>query len=93
MILGKVIGSIWATQKEEGMNQLKLLIIEPITWRGDSAGTPIIAADRIGAGRGERVIVSRGSPARTIFHKSAPIDAVVVGIVDSLEVGAEETGE
>lgn len=86
MILGKVIGSIWATQKEEGMNQLKLLIIEPITWKGEPIGQPIIAADRIGAGEGERVIISRGSPARTIFRKDAPIDAVVVGIVDSLEV-------
>lgn len=86
MILGKVIGSIWATQKEEGMQQLKLLIIEPITWNGEGIGQPIIAADRIGAGEGERVIISRGSPARTIFRKDAPIDAVVVGIVDSLEV-------
>ncbi|MCH6266917.1 MULTISPECIES: EutN/CcmL family microcompartment protein [Neobacillus] len=90
MILGKVMGSIWATQKEDGMSQLKLLIIEPINWKGEPAGAPIIAADRIGAGRGERVIVSRGSPARTIFSKNAPIDAVVVGIVDSLEVGEGE---
>ncbi|WP_342431752.1 EutN/CcmL family microcompartment protein [Neobacillus sp. FSL H8-0543] len=89
MILGKVIGSIWCTQKEDGMKQLKLLIIEPITWEGGSIGQPIIAADRIGAGQGERVIISRGSPARTMFNKDAPIDAVVVGIVDSLEVGEE----
>lgn len=93
MILGKVVGSIWATQKEEGMSQLKLLIIEPISWNGEAAGQPMIAADRIGAGRGERVIVSRGSPARTIFHKNAPIDAVVVGIVDSLEVGSGDDEE
>ena len=89
MILGKVIGSIWCTQKEDGMKHLKLLIIEPITWEGGSIGQPIIAADRIGAGKGERVIISRGSPARTMFNKEAPIDAVVVGIVDSLEVGEE----
>jgi ethanolamine utilization protein EutN len=92
MILGRVVGSIWATQKEEGMNQLKLLIIEPINWRGEPVGPPIIAADRIGAGQGERVIISRGSPARTIFSKNAPIDAVVVGIVDSLEVGEDGRG-
>lgn len=87
MILGKVIGSIWATQKEEGMKQLKLLIIDPITWKGESVGQPIIVADRLGAGVGERVIISRGSSARTIFNKNAPIDAVVVGIVDALEAG------
>jgi ethanolamine utilization protein EutN len=87
MILGKVIGSIWCTQKEEGMSHIKLLIIEPITWKGEAAGQPIIAADKLGAGQGERVIIARGSPARTLFNKNAPIDAVVVGIVDSLEVG------
>lgn len=85
MILGKVVGSIWAVQKEEGMNQVKLLIVEPTTVQGEAVGQPIIAADRIGAGKGEMVIISRGSPARTIFNQNAPIDAVVVGIVDSLE--------
>lgn len=89
MILGKVIGSIWATQKEEGMNQLKLLMIEPINWRTESVGQPIVAADRIGAGQGEIVIISRGSPARKIFDKNTPVDAVVVGIVDTLEVRGE----
>lgn len=89
MLLGKVIGSIWATQKEEGMSQLKLLLIQPITERGDHAGQVMIAADRIGAGKGERVIVSRGSPARTIFQKNTPVDAIVVGIVDSMEIELE----
>ncbi|WP_075981276.1 EutN/CcmL family microcompartment protein [Bacillus massilinigeriensis] len=89
MILGKVIGSIWATHKEVGMSHLKLLMIEPINMRDEVVGQPIIAADRIGAGQGEVVIISRGSPARTIFDKNTPVDAVVVGIVDSLEVRDE----
>lgn len=87
MLLGKVIGSVWATQKEAGMDNLKLLIVQPIDPRGNEAGQIVIAADRIGAGVGERVIVSRGTPARVLFHnQNAPIDAVIVGIVDSHEV-------
>jgi ethanolamine utilization protein EutN len=93
MFLGKVIGSVWATQKEVGMDNLKLLVIQPMDFRDSEAGTPIIAADRIGAGVGENVIVSRGSPARTLFtDKMVPIDAMIVGIVDSYEV-AQETEE
>jgi ethanolamine utilization protein EutN len=94
MFYGKVIGSVWATQKETGMDNLKLLVIQPMDFKDSEAGTPIIAADRIGAGVGERVIVSRGSPARTLFKdKMVPIDAMIVGIVDSFEVTKEAEEE
>ncbi|NGQ96928.1 EutN/CcmL family microcompartment protein [Brevibacillus sp. SYP-B805] len=87
MFIGKVVGSVWATQKEAGMENLKLLIVQPIDLQERETGQPVIAADRIGAGVGERVIVSRGTPARILFdNKSTPIDAVIVGIVDSFEV-------
>ncbi len=59
MFLGKVIGSVWATQKEDGMDNLKLMVIQPIDFRGNEAGQQVIAADRIGAGVGENVIVSQ----------------------------------
>jgi len=91
MFLGKVIGSVWATQKEEGMDNLKLMVVKPIDFRDRNAGQPVIAADRIGAGIGEKVIVSRGSPARILFSgKMVPIDAMIVGIVDNFEVGEED---
>ncbi|WP_239614996.1 EutN/CcmL family microcompartment protein [Cohnella mopanensis] len=87
MFLGKVIGSVWATQKEEGMDNLKLLVIQPIDFHHREDGQHVIVADRIGAGVGERVIVSRGSPARILFNqRMVPIDAMIVGIVDSFEV-------
>lgn len=87
MFLGKVIGSVWATQKEKGMEQLKLMIVQPIDWKDAESGNTVIAADRIGAGVGEKVIVSRGNPARILFgNQNAPIDAVIVGIVDSFEI-------
>jgi ethanolamine utilization protein EutN len=90
MVLGKVVGSVWATQKEIGMNNLKLLIVQPMDHFGRETGQIIVAADRIGAGIGERVIVSRGSPARSALGtQGSPIDAVIVGIIDSLEVKGE----
>lgn len=92
MFLGKVMGSVWATQKEAGMENLKLLIVQPIDWKNKEQGQAVIAADRIGAGVGEKVIVSRGNPARILFaNKNTPIDAVIVGIVDSYEVTDGET--
>lgn len=94
MFLGKVIGSVWATQKEEGMDNLKLMIVQPLDFRERDAGTTVIAADRIGAGVGEKVIVSRGSPARILFSgKQVPVDAMIVGIVDSYEIGADPETE
>ncbi|TJY43957.1 ethanolamine utilization protein EutN [Cohnella pontilimi] len=90
MFLGKVIGSVWATQKEEGMDNLKLMIVQPLDFRERESGQTVIAADRIGAGVGEKVIVSRGSPARILFSgKQVPVDAMIVGIVDSFELGLD----
>ncbi len=91
MFLGKVIGSVWATQKEEGMDNLKLLVVQPLDFSDQEVGQTVIAADRIGAGVGEKVIISRGSPARILFtDKRVPIDAMIVGIVDSFEVGDKD---
>lgn len=90
MFLGKVIGSVWATQKEDGMDNLKLMVVQPIDFRDRESGQTVIAADRIGAGVGEKVIVSRGSPARILFSgRQVPVDAMIVGIVDSFEIAAE----
>lgn len=67
------------------MENLKLLLVQPIHANGTEAGTQVICADRIGAGQGETVIVSRGSSARVLINKDSPVDAVIVGIVDSFE--------
>ncbi|UVI33513.1 EutN/CcmL family microcompartment protein [Paenibacillus spongiae] len=90
MLLGKVIGSVWATQKEAGMENLKLMIVQPLDAGDQEAGQPVVAADRIGAGIGEKVIVSRGNPARMLFpERVVPIDAIIVGIVDSMEIAGQ----
>lgn len=87
MLLAKVIGSVWTTQKEKGMEHLKLLVTKPINLMKEMQDKPIIVVDRIGAGVGEIVLVTQGTPAqRLIGDKEAPIDAIVVGIVDSFEI-------
>jgi len=85
MLTGKVLGSVWATRKDHRLNGLKFLIIQPISLSED-ANAPqriIVAADTIGAGVGERVLVVTGSSARVAAGDAdMPVDATVVGIID-----------
>lgn len=88
MQIGRVIGNIWATRKEEKLAGLKLLIIQPINViDGMSDKSPIVAADIIGAGIGETVILVNGSSARgAAGGHDIPVDATVVGIVDGQDI-------
>lgn len=87
MIIGKVIGNLWATHKEENMQNLKLLIVQPLDWNGEPYGLIEIAVDRIGSGVGEKVLMTRGTQAHKVFdNPDVPIDAAIVGIVDSIEI-------
>lgn len=82
MIIGKVIGNVWATRKEERLSGLKFLVI-----KAAKEGETFVAADVVGAGIGDSVLVTSGSSARTAIYKpDCPVDAAVVGIIDSLEV-------
>ena len=84
MKVAKVIGNIWATRKEEKLAGLKLLL-DVLT--GKAERPPIVAADIIGAGVGETVVVVGGSSARSAAgDMSIPVDATVVGIVDDQEI-------
>lgn len=81
MIIGKVIGSIISTRKQENLVGNKFMIVEPLDAVA-SAGR-IVAIDNIGAGIGETVLVVQGSAARIgCGMPEAPIDAAIVGIVD-----------
>lgn len=88
MKTAKVIGNIWATRKDENLNGLKLLVIQPINLIDlHPVGEPIIAADIIGAGVGETVIYVGGSSARPAAGgRNIPVDATIVGIVDGHDV-------
>ncbi len=87
MIIAKVIGNVWATRKEESLRGYKLLIVRQINEKKQEVGDPFVAIDTIGAGVGELVIVTTGSSARKIEGKEEiPVDAAIVGIVDSMDV-------
>lgn len=85
MLIGTVIGNVWATRKDEGLIGMKLLVILM------KDGSEIVACDYIGAGKGDMVIVATGSSARKILTRDdAPIDASVIGIIDQIESDYEE---
>lgn len=81
MIIGKVIGSIVSTRKQENLVGNKFMIVEPL--EAMAGAGRIVAIDNIGAGIGETVLVTQGSAARIgCGMPEAPIDAAIVGIVD-----------
>jgi ethanolamine utilization protein EutN len=88
MRIGKVVGNVWSTKKTDKISALRLLFIQPLGKDLAATGDVLVAADEIGAGIGEMVIVTQGAPAMQAFDKEKliPVDAVVVGIVDSLEM-------
>jgi ethanolamine utilization protein EutN len=90
MFIAKVIGNVVATQKNEKFRGMKLLLIQPYIvkdGRLQVSGSSVVAVDSVGAGIGECVLFTQGSSARlTSTTKDAPIDAVLVGIVDLVEV-------
>ncbi|MBS6475154.1 MAG: EutN/CcmL family microcompartment protein [Clostridiales bacterium] len=82
MIIGKVVGSIVATRKNDSLVGSKFLVVEPMKNMNGTNGN-FIAVDNVGAGIGEVVLVATGSAARVDCKiMNAPIDAAIVGIVD-----------
>jgi len=87
MIICQVIGHVWATKKEESLMGLKLMVVQEI----DARGRTLVAADVVGAGIGERVLVVSGSTARRAMGRdNTCADCAIVGIIDSLEVDREK---
>ncbi len=83
MILSEVIGNVWATKKEDSLSGLKLMIVKRIENSGISE--TFIAVDVVGAGIGEKVLVTTGSSARkALKNQDSPVDAAIVGIIDEL---------
>jgi len=88
MQLAKVVGTVVATRKEPSIEGLKLLLVKPLDDEGRETGTPVVAADAVGAGVDEVVLIAAGSSARqTQATDKRPVDAVVMAIVDSWNVG------
>lgn len=91
MFLGKVVGTLVSTQKEASLDGLKFLVVRRLTIDNEEEAGYVVAADAVGAGLDEVVMVATGSSARqTKFTDKRPCDAVIMGIVDSWEVAGEE---
>ncbi len=91
MFLGKIIGTLVATQKEETLEGLKFLVVRRLTVDNEDSSGYVVAADAVGAGVGEVVMVATGSSARqTRLTDRRPCDAVIMAIVDTWEVDGVE---
>lgn len=88
MQIGKVIGTLVATQKHHKMDGAKLLLVQPLTLEGKPKGVAVLAIDSVGAGVGEQVlIVLEGKAAGdALRRKAAPVDAAIIGIIDTVTV-------
>jgi microcompartment protein CcmK/EutM len=86
MLLARVLGTVVSTRKDSGLLGLKLLLVREVDERFEPAGALVVAADAAGAGEGELVLVAQGSSARmTEVSREKPVDAVICGIVDTVE--------
>ena len=87
MYLGRVIGTVVATVKYDGLEGVRLLVVEPIDDSGEACGDPHVAADATQAGPGEVVfLVGSREAALAMEQTFVPVDAAVVGIVDAVDV-------
>jgi ethanolamine utilization protein EutN len=82
--IGRVVGTVVATQKQRKLEGAKLLLVQPLTLDDEPRGAPLLTIDSVGAGVGEKVlIVLEGRAAgEALRRKAAPVDAAIIGIVD-----------
>jgi ethanolamine utilization protein EutN/carbon dioxide concentrating mechanism protein CcmL len=91
MLIGKVVGTVVATQKDEKMEGMKFLVLKQVDAEGRESSGYLVAVDAMGAGLGEMVLYATGSSARqTEVTRDRPCDAVIMAIVDTWEVGGSE---
>jgi microcompartment protein CcmK/EutM len=91
LFLGKVIGTVWSTKKDENLIGAKFLIVRQLDLDLKEKSNFVVAVDSVGAGEGEIVLVATGSSSRqTEFTKNKPVDAVIMAIVDKLDVSVKE---
>jgi microcompartment protein CcmK/EutM len=87
LVLGKVIGTVWATRKDDKLVGLKLLIVRHVELDYRLRSSYVVAADTVGAGVGEIVLITTGSSARqSKLTEGKPVDAVISAIIDKLDV-------
>ena len=83
MKMARVVGRVFCARQDPGLDGKTMLLIQPLRWEDESpAGDPIVAADAVGAGAGEKVFWVASRDAAVAFKDAPPVDAAVVGIVD-----------
>jgi len=89
MLLARVVGTVVSTQKHEKLVSAKLLLVQPLGLDDAPRGTTLLAIDSVGAGVGEKVlVVVEGRAAGEALGRAlAPVDAAIIGIVDTVDVG------
>jgi ethanolamine utilization protein EutN len=91
MRICKVVGHVWATKKEDSLVGLKLMVVNEMDASGRFKADLLVAADVVGAGVGEQVLVVGGSTARIAAGgNELPVDCAIVGIIDTIEVEREK---
>ena len=94
MLIGKVVGSVVSTRKDEKIEGRKLLVVQVHDHRNEPRDQYVVAADSVDAGTGDMVLYATGSSARqTTLTDGRPIDAVVMAVVDSWDLGGENVYE
>ena len=92
MLIAKVVGTTVSTIKDEKIIGQKLLVVRQTDENGDPFGKPYVAVDTVNAGVGDLVLTASGSSARqTTITKDRPVDAVIMAMIDSLEVDGKVT--
>ena len=90
MQLGRVVGTVVSTRKEDELSGLKFLLVKACDADGKATGSTVVAVDAVGAGVGEVVLYASGSSARqTKVTKDRPVDATIMAIVDQVEIEGE----
>jgi microcompartment protein CcmK/EutM len=92
MLIARVVGDVVSTIKDEKMTGRKLLIVREVSVENEVVGKPVVAVDTVDAGIGDVVLIAQGSSARqTAQTKDTPTDAVIIAIIDSLELQGKVT--
>lgn len=94
MLIGKVVGSVVATQKDEKLTSHKLLLVEKHDHNGAATSDYVVAVDSVGAGLEDMILYATGSSARqTTLTEGRPCDAVIMAIIDSWDMGGDNVYE
>ncbi len=87
MLVARIVGTVVATRKDPRLESSKLLVVRPVDLKGKVDGSPLVAIDTVDAGVGETVLVVSGSSARMAAGlKDCPVDAAIIGVIDTITV-------